>query len=152
MEKDTWLQRGVETLSGLSNFVGIPESTLRNATQEELEQLLLGKTISDAGFMSCGSSKGTGFHGSILNIYCPAGTQGLYVEPFSAFGNGSGHHWDGKQKQSSYGSELETLLQRNSDFIITKVEKGKYYILHPEDEDVESGFNINIQDMEEGTI
>ena len=33
-----------------------------------------------------------------------------------------------------------------------KVEKGKYYILHPEYEDVESGFNINIQDMEEGVI
>lgn len=33
-----------------------------------------------------------------------------------------------------------------------KVEKGKYYILHSEYEDVESGFNINIQDMEEGVI
>lgn len=126
LQKDTWLQRGVETLDGLENFVGVPKETLRNATQEELEQLLLGKTISDAGFMSCGSSKGTGFHGSILNIYCPAGTQGLYVEPFSAFGNGAGHHWDGKKKQSSFGSELETLLQRNSDFVITKVEKGSY--------------------------
>ena len=126
LQRDTWLQRGVETLDGLENFVGIPKETLRNATQEELEQLLLGKTISDAGFMSCGSSKGTGFSGSILNIYCPAGTQGLYVEPFSAFGNGSGHHWDGKKKQSSFGSELETLLQRNSDFVITKVEKGSY--------------------------
>ena len=128
LKQDTWLQRGVETLDGLANFVGVPKETLRNATQEELEQLLLGKTISDAGFMSCGSSKGTGFSGSILNIYCPAGTQGLYVEPFSEYTGAhyNGKNWDGKQKQNSFGRELETLLQRNSDFVITKVEKGRY--------------------------
>jgi SPP1 gp7 family putative phage head morphogenesis protein len=132
MQNDTWLQRGIESISGLSNFVGIPTETLRNASQEELEQLLLGKTISDAGFMSCGSAKGKGFSGSILNIYCPAGTQALYCEPFSAFSGGHyGINWDGIQTQSSFGGELETLLQRNSDFVITKVEKdswGKIYL------------------------
>lgn len=127
MQNDTWLQRGVESISGLSNFVGIPTETLRNASQEELEQLLLGKTISDAGFMSCGSAKGRGFSGSILNIYCPAGTQALYCEPFSAFSGGHyGINWDGIQTQNSFGNELETLLQRNSDFVITKVEKDKW--------------------------
>lgn len=131
LQQDTWLQRGVETMDGLSNFVKIPTSTLRNATQDELEQLLLGKEISDEAFMSCGSAKGTGFSGSILNIYCPKGTQALYVEPFSAFGQGDGKNWDGISDQSYFGSELETLLQRNTHFRVTKVEKSsrdKIYI------------------------
>lgn len=33
-----------------------------------------------------------------------------------------------------------------------KVDKGKYYILHPDDIDVESSFIVNIQDMVEGII
>lgn len=126
LQQDTWLQRGIETTDGLSNFVKIPASTLRNATQDELEQLLLGKEISDEAFMSCGSAKGAGFHGSILNIYCPKGTQALYCEPFSAFGNGGGKNWDGKSDQNSFGHELETLLQRNTHFRVTKVEKGSW--------------------------
>lgn len=130
LQQDTWLQRGIETMEGMSNFVGVPEATLRAATQEELEQLLLGKEISDAGFMSCGSAKGTGFSGSILNVFCPEGTQGLYVEPFSEYGHGGGKSWDGKSDQSYFGHELETLLQRNTKFRIIKVEKsgGRIYL------------------------
>ena len=117
-------------MEGMANFVAVPEATLRAATQEELEQLLLGKEISDAGFMSCGSAKGTGFSGSILNIFCPEGTQGLYVEPFSEYGHGGGKSWDGKSDQSYFGHELETLLQRNTKFRIIKVEKsgGRIYL------------------------
>ena len=126
---DTWLQRGVDT-GGLAGFLQVSESDLRNATQEELQAMLIGKEISDAAFMSCGSSKGQGFSGNIMNIYCPKGTQAIYCEPFSAFGRGAGSGWDGKSTQSSFGGEDETLLQRNTYFRIVKVEKqySKIYI------------------------
>ena len=124
LQQDTWLQRGVSN-TGLAGFLGVDESQLRNGTQEELEGLLLGKVINDPAFMSCGSSKGAGFNGNILNIYCPEGTKALYCEPFSAFGAGDKKYWDGKSGQSSFGGELETLLQRNTYFQVTKVEVTK---------------------------
>ena len=84
--------------------------------------------------MSTGATKGAGFSGSrvILNIYCPRGTQALYCEPFSHYGHGvhgkrgqnygDGRNWDGVQKQSIYGDEFEILLQRGTEFKITKAE------------------------------
>lgn len=129
LEQDTWLQRGVDT-KGLAGFLQIPESTLYNSSQEELESLLLGKVIADPAFFSCGSSKGKGFSGNILNVYCPEGTHAMYAEPFSAFGDGAGSGWDGKSPQSSFGYELETIVQRNTYYRISKVEKsyGKIYL------------------------
>ena len=126
LKRDTWLQRGVETLDGTANFLQVSESDLRNLGQEELEKLLIGKEVTDQAFMSCGSSKGAGFSGTILNIYCPEGTQALYCEPFSRYGLGDKLDWDGISDQSSFGSELETLLQKNTTFRVTKIEKGKY--------------------------
>lgn len=119
---DTWLQRGVDD-DGLAGFLDIPADLIRRGSQEDLEKALLGKEISDPAFMSCGSSKGQGFGGNIINIYCPEGTKAIYCEPFSAYGRGDGSSWDGKSKQSSFGSEDETLLQRNTYFRIVKVEK-----------------------------
>lgn len=99
---DVWLQRGVDD-SGLMGFLGTTDldvSTMKS---------LIGKTVIDTAFMSCGSAKGTGFSGNILNVYCPRGTKMLYVEGHSAF-NG----------------ENETIIQRNTHFRITKVEKSGY--------------------------
>lgn len=128
LPQDTWLQRGVDT-DGLAGFLKIPENVLNNATEEELQQLLLGKEVSDEAFMSCGSSKGAGFSGNILNIYCPEGTQALYCEPFSYYGHGAmSANWDGVSDQSSFGGELETLIQRNTKYRIIKVEKQGYRI------------------------
>lgn len=122
LPQDVWLQRGVD-MKGLAEFLNVPRDVLNTASQDELEALLIGQTVSDKAFLSCGSSKGQGFSGNILNIYCPEGTQAIYCEPFSAFGRGSGQGWDGKSKQSSFGGEDETLLQRNTYYRITKVEK-----------------------------
>lgn len=123
LPQDQWFQRGCQ-YSGMDKFFACDENLLRYGTQNELEQALLGKTVTEYGFMSMGSAKGQGFSGSILmNIYAPSGTKALYVEPFSAFGHGAGHGWDGISKQSSFGGELETLLQQNTDFRITKVER-----------------------------
>jgi hypothetical protein len=126
---DLWLQRGIETSRGAANFLGIDESELRNWTQKQLEAKLLRQTVPEHAFASCGSAKGQGFKGYIFNIYCPQGTKLMYSEPFSAYGDGGKLAWDGKAKQSSFGHEFETIIQRGTTFRIIKVEKtgGKVY-------------------------
>lgn len=122
-QEDFWLQRGCR-FKGMDKFFDVPMDKLQYASQAELEQLLLGKEVTEYGFCSCGVAKGKGFSGDIiLNIYAPSGTQMMYVEPFSAFGNGSGKSWDGIAKQSSFGQESEIILQQGTKFRVTKVEK-----------------------------
>lgn len=129
-QEDFWLQRGCRFKS-MDKFFNVPMDKLQHASQAELEALLLGTTPTEYGFCSCGVAKGKGFSGDIiLNIYAPSGTQMMYVEPFSAFGNGSGKSWDGLKPQSSFGQESEIILQQGTTFRVTKVEKtpGTIYI------------------------
>jgi len=129
-DHDMWFNRGCG-FKGMDKFFGVDERLLKNGTQEELEAALLGTTPTEYGFMSMGSAKGQGFGGNIkLNIYAPAGTKMMYVEPFSAFGHGSGYAWDGIAKQHSFGRELETILQQNTQFRVTRVERsgGTLYV------------------------
>jgi hypothetical protein len=128
------VQRGIETKQGTSNFLGlgIDANKLNSMTNTEL-QLLVGKIVRDEAFVSCGSMKGSGFSGDMLNIYCPAGTKMIYAEPFSVY-NGDNltvnNLWDGKAKYT-LRRELETIIQRGTYFRITKIERttsGKLYI------------------------
>ena len=103
------------------------------------------------GFTSCGVSKGKGFSSKpiIINMYVPQGTQMMYAEPFSAFGNGGGFSWDGISPQSSFGNEAEIIIQRGAYYEITKIEKsgGTIYIdmdVHPE-----KGYDLFQQDPAE---
>ena len=122
-DRDIWLQRGVETAEGAASFLGITADALRNWSQEQLESALLGERKADPAFVSCGSAKGKGFKGYIFNIYCPKGTKMLYSEPFSHYGEGGGRKWDGKKPQATFGYEDETIIQRGTQFRITKIEK-----------------------------
>lgn len=125
---DIWLQRGVESSSGAAGFLGISQSML-NASEADLQQMLIGKVVKDEAFTSTAAAKGSGFSGQlILNIYAPKGTKMIYAEPFSAYGKGSKSSWDGKAGQSSFGSEFEVILQRGTSFKITKIEKTGYTI------------------------
>ena len=125
---DIWLQRGV----GIDGFRGLFGVDLYGKTEAEARQLLMGKTGIDKGFSSCAIVKDKGFSSKpvIYNIYCPKGTKMLYMEPFSAFGHGSGASWDGKTKQQRFGSEIEMVLQRGTKFRVIKVEKtgSKWFI------------------------
>ena len=113
-QEDFWLQRGCR-FKGMDKFFNVPMDKLQHASQSELEALLLGTTPTEYGFCSCGVAKGKGFSGDIiLNIYAPSGTQMMYVEPFSAFGNGGGKSWDGLKPQSSFGQESEIILQQGT--------------------------------------
>lgn len=123
-EEDIWLQRGCN-YGGMDKFFQCSMDLLQNGSQKELEDELLGKVVTEWGFMSCGSSKGQGFSGKpiILNVYTPAGTKMMYAEPFSAFGDGDGESWNGTNTQSSFGGELETILQQCTQFRVSKIEK-----------------------------
>jgi hypothetical protein len=129
---DVWLQRGIETADGAAAFLEISEDNLRHWSQAQLEHHLLGEYCTDHGFVSCGSSKGKGFGGYIFNVYCPKGTKMMYAEPFSHYGHGAKLHWDwdsvskhldGISKQSDFSYEDETIIQRDTKFRVTKVEK-----------------------------
>ena len=99
---------------------------------------LVGLVGTDDSFVSCGNCRNTKFGEKpvCLNIYCPKGTRGTYVEPFSNFGskhnNGiycPGKGWDGMSKPV-VTNENEIILQRGTKFRITKAEytNGKWYI------------------------
>ena len=126
---DIWVNRGT-AYKGMDKFFGIDPNDFY-LSESELSAKLVGTTPTEYGFMSTGVARGKGFGGNIkLNIYCPKGTKMMYAEPFSEFGNGAGKSWDGISKQASFGSESEMILQRGTQFRVTKVEKtnGTWYI------------------------
>lgn len=133
---DVWLQRGCGT-EAIESFLHLPNGTLGRMTQEQLQRFL-GRDGRIYSFTSTGVAKGKGFSGKvIMNIYAPKGTQMMYAEPFSAFGNGAGKSWDGVSAQSSFGYESEMIIQRGAFYTITKIEKtgGTIFIdveVHPE--------------------
>lgn len=133
---DVWLQRGCGT-EAIESFLHLPNGTLGRMTHEQLQQFL-GRDGRIYSFTSTGVAKGKGFSGNvIMNIYAPKGTQMMYAEPFSAFGNGGGKSWDGISPQSTFGYESEMIIQRGTSYTITKIEKsgGTIFIdveVHPE--------------------
>lgn len=125
MPADMWVQRGCG-LGGMDKFFGIDASDFY-LSEAELSAKLLDTEPVEYAFMSCGVSKGKGLNtsgGVVLNIYCPQGTKGMYIEPISYYGNGVGRSWDGISKQTSFGSEAEILLQHGTRMRVTKVERG----------------------------
>lgn len=115
------LRRG-NSIRGSARFMQIPVERLRDR-DKLLETELVGRTIEELGFFSCGTVSGKGFTNDVnFNIFCPEGTKGIYAEPFSAFGNGAKLNWDGESGQSGFSSEMETLLQRGTKFKILRVD------------------------------
>lgn len=102
-KKDMWLQRGNERWEGVEGFFGV-----QNLSKTDLQKFV-GQEFTDWSFCSCGTAKGTGFNGTIFNIYCPKGTKAFYASPHSQF-----------------YSENETILQLGTRFRITKVEVTPY--------------------------
>jgi len=124
---DIWMQRGCR-YGGMDKFLQIDMSLLKDGAQGDLEKALVGKEITEYGFMSCGTTKGEGFSGDVLfNIYAPAGTKMMYAEPFSGYSGDGGRSWDGERQQREFGSEFETILQQGTKFRISKVTRSSRY-------------------------
>ena len=127
LPKDMWFMRGDDGLGVIASRIRFAGGEMPNDLQD-----LVGMTMQEGGFMSTGSRKGKGFSDKsvIINVYAPKGTQAAYIEPISAYGNGAGRKWDGKQRFSTFSSEHETLFQRGTLMRITKVYQvgGKTFI------------------------
>lgn len=121
LQSDTILYRGCSS-SAMEKLFGLDYDSL---TPENASSVI-GKSGTDDGFTSTGSTNGSGFQDKEvrLQILAPAGTKALYVEPFSALGHGQGLNWDstfrrdGKSAQSSFSTEMETILQRGTKFTV----------------------------------
>lgn len=128
---DMWTQRGIG-YNGADRLFGIDMATLTNGSEQELQSKLVGKTITEYAFMSTGDAKGKGFtqHPIIMNVYSPAGTKMIYLEPVSYYGSNYGPSWDGKTRPRVFGDEAEVLLQQGTQMRITKLERsgGKIYV------------------------
>ena len=118
-KQDMWLSRGVD-FGALPNMFGIKPKEF----SKEKVGFLVGKSGKDEGFMSCGTTTQTGYSDGSdvdLKIYVPKGSEALYAEPFARFGsNPESNHWNGESHQTSFSSEMETILQRGSHFQCTK--------------------------------
>ena len=104
-------------------------SLLRSGDQDAIKKAFEGQTFTSHSFMSTGIAKGTGFSGDVkYEIYCPAGTKGIYAEPTSYFGDtisGANLYKKG-QDYHGVGSEAEVILQRGTQYRITGI-KGDGY-------------------------
>ena len=150
-EFDVWLQRG-GAATEMDSLLGLAPGTFKSMSEADLQQFV-DKFGRRTAFTSTGVAKGKGFSGDvIMNVYAPSGTQMMYAEPFSAFGNGGGSGWDGISPQSSFGSESEMIIQRGAYFKITKIERsgsGTIFVdmeVHPE-----KGYDLFQQDPAEWT-
>lgn len=150
-EFDVWLQRG-GAATEMDSLLGLTPGTFKSMSEADL-QTLVGRFGRRSAFTSTGVAKGKGFSEDvIMNVYAPSGTQMMYAEPFSAYGNGGGSGWNGISPQSSFGSESEMIIQRGAYFQITKIERsgsGTIFVdmeVHPE-----QGYDLFQQDPAEWT-
>lgn len=122
---DMWLQRGCGR-EGSAAFLGIDSDLLRKGPSaiRQIEDEVMGKSVTEYAFMSCGDAKGSGFSDKpvIFNVYAPSGTKMMYAEPWSNYGLGDGLNWNGISEQRYFGNEAEVILQQGTVFRVTKVD------------------------------
>lgn len=151
-DHDTWLVRGCD-YNAMGSFFGTSASKLSGMGTDELKSFV-GMSNRIQSFVSTGTAAGKGFsHKPVaMEIFCPAGSEMMYTEPFSAFSGASYGEWDGKKEQHSFGQESEMVLQRGGYYTATDVYKGtdgKMHVvleLHPE-----QGYDKFQQDAEDWT-
>lgn len=153
-DHDTWVVRGCD-YNAMESFFGTSASKLEGMSTDELKSLV-GMSNRIQSFVSTGAATGKGFHKPVaMEIYCPAGSEMMYAEPFSAYSGATNYHgydWDGKKKQNYFGSEFEMILQRGGYYTATDVYKDdndKMHVvleLHPE-----QGYDKFQQDPKEWT-
>ena len=151
-DHDTWVVRGCD-YNAMESFFGAGASELEGMGTDELKSFV-GMSNRIQSFVSTGAAADKGFHKPVaMEIYCPAGSEMMYAEPFSAYSgatNYNGQNWDGKEEQNHFGSEFEMILQRGGYYTATDVyrdDDGKMHVvleLHPE-----QGYDKFQQDPEE---
>ena len=104
---------------------------INSGDANKIKAALEGQTFTSHSFMSTGIAKGTGFSGDVnYEIFAPKGTRAIYAEPASYYGNTVGMHeklYKAGQSYSDVGHEAEIIIQRGTDFRITKIDVDDYY-------------------------
>lgn len=152
-DHDAWVVRGCD-YNAMESFFGTSASKLGDMSTDELKSLV-GMSNRIQSFVSTGTATGKGFSSKpvSMEIYCPAGSEMMYAEPFSAYSGATNYNkWDGEKKQTSFGQESEMILQRGGYYTVTDVYRennGKMHVvleLHPE-----QGYDKFQQDTSEWT-
>ena len=152
-DHDAWVVRGCD-YNAMESFFGIGASELHSMDTDGLKSLV-GMSNRIQSFVSTGAAAGRGFSSKpvAMEIFCPAGSEMMYAEPFSAYSGATNYDdWDGKKKQDYFGSEFEMILQRGGYYTAADVYKGddgKMHVvleLHPE-----QGYDKFQQDPKEWT-
>lgn len=152
-DHDAWVVRGCD-YNAMESFFGTSASELEGMSTDELKSLV-GMSNRIQSFVSTGAAAGKGFSSKpvAMEIFCPAGSEMMYAEPFSAYSGATNYdNWDGKKKQNYFGSAFEMILQRGGYYTATDVYKGddgKMHVvleLHPE-----QGYDKFQQDPKEWT-
>lgn len=152
-DHDAWVVRGCG-YDAMGSFFGTSTSELEGMGTDELKSLV-GMSNRIQSFVSTGAVAGEGSSGKpvAMEIFCPAGSEMMYAEPFSAYSGATNYDdWDGKKKQDCFGDEFEMILQRGGYYTATDVYKGddcKMHVvleLHPE-----QGYDKFQQDPKEWT-
>lgn len=139
IKQDIWFKRQSDNagLAGMLEATGFDFNKLKqlldgNPSQKELDNAFVGQRGKMNSFTSCGMAKDADWFGNVYyRIYVPKGTKGLYTEPQSHFGRSMGGQDQIYIPGSSYsgiGTEAEVILQRGTEYRITKVtRKGSNY-------------------------
>lgn len=152
-DHDAWVVRGCD-YNAMESFFGTSASELEGMSTDELKSLV-GMSNRIQSFVSTDAAAGKGFSSKpvAMEIFCPAGSEMMYAEPFSAYSGATNYDdWDGKKKQNYFGSEFEMILQRGGYYTASDVYKdddGKMHVvleLHPE-----QGYDKFQQDPKEWT-
>lgn len=138
-DRDAWVVRGCG-YDAMESFFGESASKLGDMGTDELKSLI-GTSNRIQSFVSTSTATDDSFSGGpvAMEIYCPAGSEMMYAEPFSAFSGATNYDdWDGEKKQDRFGRESEMILQRGGYYTVTDVYRendGKMHVvmeLHPE--------------------
>ena len=128
LPEDTWLERGVDSKK-MGRTLQVSQDMISKATYdpyvlEMLRKKCIGKVIHQSVFLSSCPKKGMGYIGHKIEMFAPAGSKVLYVEPFSDYGGPDGLSWNGRDypvsSEKDFG-EFETIVQRDSDLLIKDI-------------------------------
>lgn len=123
LDEPVVVRRGTDA-HGVAGLFGVKPKDLMD---KDVQGALVGQTVIERGFMSCGAAEGTGFMGINFEITLPEGTKAIYAEPFSKHGATSPDKlWDGKDNVGFAGGENELLVQRNSAFRIDRIDTNEW--------------------------
>ena len=136
LKESMWMQSGksaeaframfgvdIRNVRDLSNLVG----------KEGVNSIFSSCHASSDGYFTKGGSTGVS-NPVVMSIYMPAGTKGVYMEPFASYGDKlrwkKGIDWTGAKRRDAPSDQVEFLLQRGAKFKITNAyyKDGKWYV------------------------